>query len=134
MNSQKLHFIVADDDERARYLIEFVLRRTYPTATLLSFLDGNEALECFLQHGADAIITDHSMPNMTGADLARVLKGHDPSLPIVMISNSPFARAEGLAAGVDRYLDKRDALASLPMVLSELLEARQTEVPHRTSS
>jgi CheY-like chemotaxis protein len=125
MNPQNFHFIVADDDSRARYLIEFVLRRAYPEATLLSFSDGYDALECFLTHGADAVITDHCMPRLCGAELARALKLRNPLLPVIMVSNSPDAKVEGMAAGVDRYLDKGEAMEALPGALGELLGHRR---------
>jgi hypothetical protein len=41
-----------------------------------------------------------------------------------MISNSPHAREEGLAAGVDKYLEKGAAIESLPVILNTLLLQR----------
>ena len=48
----------------------------------------------------DLLVTDHLMPGVTGADLARRLKAEHPDLPILIVSG--YAEAEGLAADLAR--------------------------------
>lgn len=117
-------FIVADDDPRARFLIEFALRRTFGDATVLSFEDAVLALNCFNTAGADAVITDFNMPTLNGAELTRLLRDSGSSIPVIMVSNSPDGEAEGRAAGISHYLDKGDVMEHLTPVLSELLNTR----------
>ena len=132
MNPSHYQFIVADDDERARFLIEFALKRAFPNATLHSCSDGEDALRCFKESGADAVITDQSMPRLTGSDLTIEIRRLNPAVPIVMVSNSPFAKKDGLAAGANCYVDKGRALESLPRIVQELLSSHSTA--RRTSA
>jgi CheY-like chemotaxis protein len=55
-----------------------------------------------INHGLapDIVITDHLMPGMTGADLARWLNGIQPSLPVLLISG--YAEVEDLAPDLPR--------------------------------
>jgi CheY-like chemotaxis protein len=57
-----------------------------------------------LQEGApvDLLVTDHLMPGMSGADLARKAQEMRPGLPVLVVSG--YAEAEGLAAGLPRLV------------------------------
>ena len=48
----------------------------------------------------DIVITDHLMPGMTGADLARWIHGINPSVPVLLISG--YADVEDLAPDLPR--------------------------------
>ncbi|MDG2531426.1 response regulator [Caulobacter endophyticus] len=48
--------------------------------------DGQEALEAFDAFAPDLLITDNSMPRMTGAELIRAVEGSD--VPVLMVSAS----------------------------------------------
>ena len=79
---------------------------------------GKEALSLFEKGKYDLIITDYSMPNMKGDELAATIKSIAPDQPIVMIT----AYAEMLKAsgqpmtGVDHVISK-------PFLLEHLREA-----------
>jgi CheY-like chemotaxis protein len=63
----------------------------------------------------DLVITDHLMPGMTGADLARWLASNRPSLPVLIISG--YADVDAIAPDLNRLAkpfrqsDLADALA-----------------------
>ena len=48
----------------------------------------------------DILITDHLMPGMNGADLARTLRARRPTLPVLIVSG--YAEVEGVAADLPR--------------------------------
>ena len=79
---------------------------------------GREALSMFEKGKYDLVITDYSMPNMKGDELAASIKAKVPEQPIVMIT----AYAEMLKAsgqpmtGVDHVISK-------PFLLEHLREA-----------
>ena len=67
----------------------------------------------------EVVVTDHLMPGMSGADLARVLQGERPSIRVLIVSgyaetsgippnlprlSKPFNRAE-LAASLENLFD-----------------------------
>jgi CheY-like chemotaxis protein len=48
----------------------------------------------------DAVVTDHLMPGMTGAELARILRRERPDLPVLVISG--YANMDGIAPEIAR--------------------------------
>ena len=92
--------------------------------------DGSEALDLFQSSGEpiDAVILDFQMPAMSGLELAILLKGIDPDLPIVMVSgNSP--QLEEMAPFVDAVFPKGASIRELSEQLDLLLEAHGARSP-----
>jgi CheY-like chemotaxis protein len=48
----------------------------------------------------DLLVTDHLMPGMNGAELARLVTSRSPGLPVLIVSG--YAEAEGVAPGLAR--------------------------------
>lgn len=65
----------------------------------------------------DILVTDHLMPGMTGADLARAVGRRKPDLPVLLISG--YAEAEGIGREFTR-LTKPFRQAELATRLAEL--------------
>ncbi len=53
--------------------------------------DGAAAMEVFGSIQVDLVITDHSLPGLTGAQLAREIKRLNPAIPVVLFSGFPEA-------------------------------------------
>ncbi len=77
--------------------------------------DGLEVLEFLKTSIPDMIILDISMPRLQGIETAREIKGRYPQVKIVILTmhKSKFHLGEAIAAGLDGYLIKEDALADL---------------------
>jgi two-component system response regulator ChvI len=118
---RKLKFTIVDDDEHVLFFVERTLRQGFPDSELLTFTDGSEALKYVRSNGTDVLITDHKMTRMDGAELIRELRKDGYTGPIVMISSSPHAKEEGLAAGATAYIEKDPSMARLPEVVKTLL-------------
>jgi PAS domain S-box-containing protein len=60
----------------------------------------------------DLLVTDHLMPGMSGADLARAVRTANPGLPILLVSG--YAENEGIAADLPRLTKpfRKDELAA----------------------
>ncbi len=70
------------------------------------------------------MVTDHLMPGMSGADLARLVRSQRPDLPVLIVSG--YAEAEGVAPDLAR-LTKPFRKAELAESLSSLtVSAGQT--------
>ncbi len=63
------------------------------------------------------------MPVMDGPTFVQNLRERSAELPILMVSDSPEARQEGAAAGIDRFLDKTEITARLVPTVKVLLLA-----------
>ena len=59
---------------------------------------GEEALQKFTTTKIDLLVTDHLMPSMSGADLARTVRARRPDIPILVISG--YSDEIGLPADV----------------------------------
>jgi PAS domain S-box-containing protein len=68
----------------------------------------------------DLVVTDHLMPDLTGAELARQLRERRPGLPVLIISG--YAETDGIAADLPR-LAKPFRQTDLARSLSKLPEA-----------
>ncbi len=87
-----------------------------------------EALECFRARPADfdAVVTDLSMPEMSGMELARELLALRSDIPILMLSSQfrPEDAAEAQRVGVRWTIVKSEAFEKIPAVLSEVCARR----------
>jgi signal transduction histidine kinase len=70
--------------------------------------NGVEALEVMKETQADLIITDLRMPEMGGLQLLKVVKGHQPNLPVIIISGEGTMGnvIEALQHGAGDYIQK----------------------------
>jgi CheY-like chemotaxis protein len=58
---------------------------------VIAVATGEEALSVFQESRFDLVVTDISLPAMSGMDLVRHLKKLDPSIPIILASGYPIA-------------------------------------------
>lgn len=74
-----------------------------------------EALAQLVEGSFDCVVTDIEMPEMTGLELTRELRGMErfAQLPILVVStlDQPEDRLSGLQAGADAYLSKQELQA-----------------------
>jgi PAS domain S-box-containing protein len=92
--------LVVDDDvlvlHSAAAMLEDLGHRVFQATS------GHDALKLLAQHPeVEVLITDHAMPNMTGAELAEKVQTISPSLPIVLATGYAELPA-GLAATLTR--------------------------------
>jgi CheY-like chemotaxis protein len=113
--------LVVDDNELVRTFIEHVLRDAgYQTATAE---DGIAARDYVLQGGApDIVVTDESMPRMSGHEFARWLRQRRPDVKVLFLS------------GYGNDLVEDEMCLQKPCTMHELLHAvtvltRLTEPP-----
>jgi CheY-like chemotaxis protein len=75
--------------------------------TVVPAHSGAEALACLAEQSCDLMITDYKMSPMDGVELIRTLRGHNISMPIILLSG--FTDCIGLApesTGADVVLQK----------------------------
>ncbi|MDX1933633.1 MAG: response regulator [Capsulimonadales bacterium] len=100
--------LVADDEPPLLRLMEFLLvRQGY---TVLTALNGEEALAVARSERPDLILLDVMMPRLDGLGVVTILR-NDPELkatPILMLTAraQDEDRERGLDAGVDAYVTK----------------------------
>jgi len=115
--------MVVDDEPVLTRLLRTVLERRGMHVT--SFNDSQQALAAYTAAPGDVdlVVTDQTMPRLTGDELARRMLAIRPDLPVLLCTGYSD-RVDGAAAaaiGVRRYLTKPIAMADLARaVIDEL--------------
>jgi CheY-like chemotaxis protein len=124
-HGQGQRILVVDDEEGlVRVLEEGLARLGYvPRGHVCS----RTALAEFQAAPAnfDLVITDHTMPNLNGADLAQALHAVRADIPIILCSGyaDVIEKKQARAAGIRRLLFKPMDLAQLSQAIHETLQA-----------
>ena len=110
--------LLVDDEVQLVKLSTRTLTRLGYTVT--AFSDSRQALEAFraAPHNFDLALLDHTMPGLTGLQLARLLLKLQPGLPVILTTGfaSSVLEEEAIAAGIAEFLIK-------PLTVNELSAA-----------
>ncbi len=113
MNEERRNVLVVDDEPQITRVLRTTLSgRGYSVRTAG---DGDEALEVMRGWLPDLVITDLSMPNMSGLELCRRIRAKS-AIPIIVLSvrGEERVKVEALDSGADDYVTK-------PFNMNELL-------------
>lgn len=82
---------------------------------VVACLSGREALEQLEQESFDAILSDVSMPGMSGVELMRAVRERDLDVPVLLVTGNPAVEsaAAAVAYGALQYLTKPVATGKL---------------------
>jgi signal transduction histidine kinase len=128
LHAETPRVLVVDDTEGNRYAVSRILRGA--GLTVAEAASGAEALA--VAGGADLVVLDINLPDISGYDVCRRLKS-DPAtegLPVMHLSASYTANADrvvGLEAGADAYLTHPVDPAVLVATVRALLRAHRAE-------
>jgi CheY-like chemotaxis protein len=121
--------LCVDDEENQLAVRKLVLEsRGYAVLTAAS---GRDALALLAQHPVDLVLSDHLMPGLTGAELARQIKAQKPELPVILISAVNEIPAD--AANADLFMSKLDGPIAMCENISTML-ARSRSISGNGSS
>lgn len=126
MNTQKKILIVDDETINLDFFDVMLSKLGF---TVEKAVDGAEALEKAKKFFPDVILLDNIMPNMTGWELTKILKG-DPKykeIPIIMFSalDDVKDKVEGFELGVDDYITKPFNFAEVLARIRAVLRNRE---------
>ncbi len=98
--------LAVDDSVTMRKVLEITFAGENFKTILAS--SGQEALALAKAQRPNLVLLDHTLPDMSGYDLARELKSAVPSVAILILSSklAPYDKARGAATGVDDFMDK----------------------------
>ncbi len=127
------HVLVVDDDEFVRSLLARGLNHAGFLVTTAD--SAAEALPLLVDDAAapvpvDVVLTDFSMPGLTGLDLVDVLKHADVELPCLLMSGdmSEALESEAHARGCVGCLGKPIRFAALVEHIHRALEVRAADL------
>ncbi len=121
-----MRLLVVEDEARMLELLRRGLSEEGHTVVCAS--DGSEGWELASHYEFDAVLLDVMMPKISGLDLAKKLRQHGNTMPVLMLTakDSVADIVRGLDAGADDYLTK-------PFTFDELL-ARLRALQRRSAS
>jgi EAL domain-containing protein (putative c-di-GMP-specific phosphodiesterase class I)/CheY-like chemotaxis protein len=111
------------DDEPAflRALARFLGEGPHRIETLSSATD---AVERVRRGGVDVVVSDISMPGMTGLELLRSIRAHERDLPVVLVTGLPALESatEAIDYGAFKYLVKPIDPAALRSTVDQAIQ------------
>jgi diguanylate cyclase (GGDEF)-like protein len=106
--TQELKILVADDSAVYRKSVEHTLSDDNHNVVFAK--NGREALELYAEHEPALVITDWTMPDISGLELCKKIredfKQHFAHIILLTSNTDKEQVVEGLAAGADDYLTK----------------------------
>ena len=79
----KRHLLLVDDEPNIRRILQVAFEKDGYFVTVAA--DGREALECYAKHAPDCVLTDVTMPGMTGYELLREITSK-ADIPVVIMT------------------------------------------------
>ncbi len=127
----KERVLIVDDEESMRVFLKRALGRKGLDASAAA--DGRAAQDRLSQEEFDLLITDLSMPGMTGIELLRWTKEHDPDLPVIVMTGygSIPSAIEALKSGATDYITKPFDRGEILKAVESALETRRLRRENR---
>ena len=103
---RKLRVLIADDHEQIRSAIVQLLSNDFKIVGVAG--DGEELVESALSLNPDVIVTDISMPLLSGPEALKELSARGYDIPFVLVSMNPLGADEFIRRGASAVVDKLD--------------------------
>jgi EAL domain-containing protein (putative c-di-GMP-specific phosphodiesterase class I) len=106
VDTADVRVLLVDDDPAVRRAYTATLKR--PGWTVETASNGREAAERVEGGAFDVIVSDISMPEMTGTEFLKAVRAHDVEVPVILMTGEPEVESAMLAVeyGAFRYLAK----------------------------
>ncbi|GBE64170.1 DNA-binding response regulator [Mycobacterium sp. MFM001] len=116
-----INVLVVDDEAVLAEMVSMALR--YEGWNIATAGDGTSALEAARKQRPDVVVLDVMLPDMSGLDVLRKLREHNPQLPVLLLTAKDAVedRIAGLTAGGDDYVTKPFSLEEVVLRLRALL-------------
>ena len=115
------------DDEQAIVAMEKIALERLGYQVRL-FADSEEALAAFRANpqGCDLVVTDQTMPHLSGMELAKEFLAIRPDLPIILSTgySSQASEEDALRVGIRRFIMKPVDIGQLAAAIREILDKR----------
>ncbi len=119
---EKPRIVLADDDRDFLHALQTLLTSEFDIVASVG--DGYALIEAVAAHKPDLIVTDISMPLLSGLRAARQLRRDQPGIPIIFLTirEEPTYIAEAQKLGASGYVVKRSAASDLMPAIRAVLQ------------
>ncbi len=124
---KKSTILLIDDDDSLRRVIEFSLAEA--GHRVVTAASGEEGLRLFEGNAFDAVITDITMPGLSGMDVLSLVHAHDAGLPVIMITayGTIESAVQAMKEGAFDYITKPFNRDELRLTLDKAIRLRRLE-------
>jgi CheY-like chemotaxis protein len=120
--------LLIDDDPAVRTTLTSLL--TAAGHTVQQAESGAEGVALFRATAVDVVLTDLGMPEVTGWEVARLVKAERAQVPVILLTGWGDQVPQELTAGlVDRVLAKPCRIQEIQAVLQDLVHPRSSSTP-----
>ncbi len=129
MSTQRI--LIVDDDPAVLLTLAASVGRLNPAYVVDTCESGAEALAYLENHRYVLLLTDYSMPGMSGIDLVRIVREQSPDTRIIMMTayGSDGLRDQAATLQLDAFVDKPFTVKQIREIISRTM-AKTTGAPH----
>lgn len=116
-----INVLVVDDEAVLAEMVSMALR--YEGWNIATATDGASAIAAARAQRPDVVVLDVMLPDMSGLEVLRKLRGENPQLPVLLLTAKDAVedRIAGLTAGGDDYVTKPFSIEEVVLRLRALL-------------
>ena len=131
---QPANILVIEDEKNMREIIYEMLSEQGHSITLA--VDGKQGIEFFKRGAFDLVLTNLSMPEMSGWEVARQIKSADPHVKLALMTGcgAQIKEEEAKAKGVDFLIPKPFKKSQLLFAISEAAKRNKNFLPERNQT
>src|SRR5438105_3300578 len=120
-DGQPVRVLVVDDEATLAELVSMALR--YEGCETRTAGDGRAAVRVARDFRPDAVVLDIMLPDLSGLEVLRRLRGQSPDLPVLLLTarDALEDRIAGLTAGGDDYVTKPFSIEEVVLRVRALL-------------
>ncbi len=122
---ESVNILVIEDELDVRELLFDILTSAHYAVKVAS--DGNQGVEICRKEKFDIVLTDLGMPEMSGWEVAKTIKGIDSNTTVLLITGWGVETEKDKLeeSGIDRVLTKPVKLGDLLDLVSEIIESKK---------
>jgi DNA-binding NtrC family response regulator len=121
--NHKANILVVDDEKSMRDSMHMLLRDSYNVHLAKS---GKEAISIVKEHAIDLVLLDIRLPEIDGIEVLKIIKGHDESIEVIMVTAVILVKhaVEAIRIGAYDYITKPFDIDALQEQVEKVLEKR----------
>ncbi len=124
---EKRYILAVDDDPTQIELLNTICSDIeYPEVEFSAAETGAQALGTVRERAVDMVFLDYRLPDMTGLEVLRAMKAHNPLVAVVVMTayESTEQAVEALKSGADDYLVKPTSAEQISHVILRITESQ----------
>ena len=126
-NGCKMSIVIVDDNPGSLEYLSTALAGS--GLEVFTAPSGEEGLALIYAHRPQIVLSDLTMPTLSGLDVLRMVKDFDPKISVVIMSSDDpaGAMAKTIQQGSTEYLKKPIRLSVLRSCIGQLIQSHQSQ-------